>query len=149
MSRKIKPGNLSALGVALAMLLSITLLLGCLPDDDDTLGDRPDLTGIWEGTQTDELIAAVGALTLTVSQSGLELTGTYVVIFPTITLGGNFLGFLNDQLSGGTFELRPSLEPNCLILATVSIIGRTASGNYSSTMCFSASNGSLEVTKTR
>ena len=104
MERTSKEKRRNRAGVALAMLLAVSLLASCLSSEDETLGDQPNLSGVWEGTITEITTNNNGTITLTAAHTGNELSGTWAAIFssPAVVNGGSFTGTLNPESNSGS-----------------------------------------------
>lgn len=115
--------------VSMAGIVAVLALGGCLPDEDQMLGDPPDLSGTWSGLLTEDTPPqTIGTLELTTSQQDDYVSGNFAVQL-SISMSGQFEGWLNtDRTAGELFLYLPA--GNCPLRATMSLLGRRIVGNY-------------------
>lgn len=103
----------------------------------------PNIAGAYSGTLSDNG-AGQGTFTVTISQSGTNLSGTWAVSFPDRRLNNS--GTINGVLVNGTtaqFYLDPSVAGSCLYLATAVVQDGKMKGTYASQDCVIANGGSF------
>lgn len=119
------------------VLLGILLLLSAC-------SSVPDYSGQWVGGANDTR-AGYGQASLTISQSGSQLTGSWQIGFG----GGVNSGSLQGTASGNAVnvQLFPSNPSACPFNVTATRSGDTMNGNYAAFNCTGAISGTLNVTK--
>lgn len=138
----------------LALALAGLWFGACLPEAPDTLGEPPNLSGVWQGSITEDNIPpTTGTLSLTASHQSTSIYGAFTAVFPasSIVNSGTFTGILNDTQSAGTFSMDPSDTRFCPLHATISVLGWRIVGTYASfqnSVCISGTQtGSLDINK--
>ena len=101
-------------------------------------------SGTWAGSMVDSF-AGNGTTTLTVSQSGSDIVGTWQAIFAAGNNGGTLAGTIsgNDVL----VELYPSDPTACPYAVVAQRSGTTLSGTYAAYSCTQAITGTVSVVK--
>lgn len=127
--------------IALVSLIA-ALLVAC----NDTTGPSDStLSGSWDGSVTDSQ-SGTGTLSVSLSQSGQALSGTWQVTYGTANGSGNLTGAVNGANLALTLE--PTSQNDCTVNVTATVTGSTMSGNYSMSNCSSSGeNGTLKLTR--
>jgi hypothetical protein len=108
------------------------------------------LTGVWTGTVTDSG-AGTGALSLTLTQVAVGVTGTWSVTFPGTT--ANRSGSVGGTLGGSVISLflTPSVPLGCGLSGTLAVSATLENGRLSGTYvafdCTDTTTGSLDVSR--
>jgi hypothetical protein len=123
-----------------------------------TMPTAPTITniaGTWTGPLTDNS-AGPGTVTLTVSQSGVSLSGTWTITYQNTALnsalsmiGGNS-GALSGSINGSTVAevLTPTRAQACLYEVTATANGSSIAGTWVFNQgCLSPDGGNITVTK--
>lgn len=132
---------MNKLRLALFALLAATVLTAC-----GTSGGSVSYNygGSWAGTIQDS-VAGTGSVTMSMTQSGTDLAGTWQAVFAAGTNGGTAVGVVNG--SQVVLELYPSDVSACPYNVVATRNGDTLSGNYSAFNCTATVTGTLSVTK--
>jgi len=101
-------------------------------------------SGSWAGAIEDS-VAGSGSVTVTVTQSGADLAGTWQAVFDSGTNGGSAIGIVNG--SQVVLELQPASATACPYNVVATRSGDTLSGNYSAFSCSISITGTLSITK--
>ena len=103
------------------------------------------VAGTWRGTITNSLGSGPTPATLTLSQSGSALSGTWNLVGPdgasTGSLSGNAIGAL------AAMTLTPSVATQCPYTMNTTIAGNRMTGIYASFTCSVVSSGSIDLTR--
>jgi hypothetical protein len=122
-------------------VVALAVLLAC-----GSTEPRFDITGNWGG-QIKSSLSGNGALTLTVVQSGTNLSGTWSAIYsnPADNTGGSLTGSIN----GTNLEaaLSPGNPLSCPVHATGILNGSTISGTFAVFNCTVSASGTFLVIK--
>lgn len=100
--------------------------------------------GQWSGTIVDSL-AGNGVVSATLTQSGLDIGGTWQATFASGNNGGTAVGAING--SEVVLELYPSNVSTCPFRVVATRSGSTLSGNYAAFNCTGTITGTLSITK--
>lgn len=103
-----------------------------------------DYSGTWTGTIQDS-VAGQGNVTLTMTQNGDDLAGTWESTFAEGTNGGSAVGVVNGNEV--VLELHPSQATACPYNVVATRSGDTLSGNYSAFNCTANVTGTLTISK--
>lgn len=138
----------SALYTLFVSLLMLTPMLGCEGGDDDD-GNAPpavNVSGNFAGTVSDS-IAGNGTLTLSLSQNGNNVSGTFQSRFANPA--SNNSGSVNGTVSGTTLELTvtPSNPNSCPFRVVGQATGTQATGTYAAFNCSAAVSGTVTLTR--
>lgn len=117
------------------------MLMAC---NDSTGPSGSGLNGTWKGTATDSQTGS-GTASVTLSQSGQSLSGTWQVTFQGVVSTGNATGAVNG--ANLVLTLEPSSQTDCTVNVTGTVSGSTISGDYSLSGCSSTDTGTLTLTK--
>lgn len=129
--------------LAFFALLAATVLTAC---GTSTSGGSASYnhSGSWAGTIQDS-VAGTGNVTVSMTQSGSDLAGTWQAVFASGTNGGTAIGVVNG--SQVVLELYPSSASACPFNVVATRSGDTLSGNYSAFNCTGTITGTLSITK--
>lgn len=126
-----------------SILVTLALLLAAC--GSNTSGSASfDHSGTWTGTIEDS-VAGTGSATVTLTQSGSDLAGTWQAIFSEGSNGGSAVGVVNG--SEVVLELYPSETSACPYNVVATRSGSTLSGNYSAFNCTASVTGTLTISK--
>ncbi|MCA1790263.1 MAG: hypothetical protein LC667_10505 [Thioalkalivibrio sp.] len=103
-----------------------------------------DYAGTWSGTMVDSF-AGTGTTTITMSQTGSNLVGTWQATFPSLDSGGSLTGVVNEDEVA--FELLPADSAACPFSGVAQRTGLTLTGTYEAFDCAEAITGTVTVTK--
>lgn len=101
-------------------------------------------SGTWTGTMQDS-VAGPGTATVTMTQSGSDLAGTWQAVFAQGTNGGSAVGVVNGNEVA--MELYPSQATACPYNVVATRSGDTLSGNYAAFNCTESVTGTLTISK--
>jgi hypothetical protein len=107
-------------------------------------GGAFDYGGTWAGSIQDSL-AGPGTASLTMTQSGSNLAGTWQATFSTGNNGGSLVGVVNGNEV--VLELHPSNPSFCPYNVVAQRSGSTLAGTYAAFNCVEAVTGSVTVSK--
>lgn len=106
-----------------------------------------DISGTWKGTASSSVISGFVNITLTFTQSGSNISGTYACSTGSLTCLHSS-GTISGTISGTSFTLSVVFPDNHSCGAfNGTITGSTMSGNYSCTDTAGNDNGSWSATK--
>lgn len=100
--------------------------------------------GQWSGSIQDSM-AGFGAVTVTLTQSGSSLAGTWQANFAAGSNGGSASGTINGNQV--ILELHPSNVTTCPFRVIANRSGSTLSGNYTAFNCLDTVSGTLNISK--
>jgi hypothetical protein len=100
--------------------------------------------GNWSGTIQDSF-AGAGTVSLTMTQSGNNLVGTWQATFNSGNNGGSLVGVVNGNEIA--LELHPSNPNYCPYNVVAQRSGSSLSGTYAAFNCLDVVTGSVSVTK--
>ena len=126
-----------------SLVLAVVLLAACA--SSPTGPTAFSYSGTWSGTINDSL-GGPGTTSMTMSQSGSDIVGTWQATF---TGGGNNGGTLAGVINGQEvlIEMYPSDPSTCPFAAVAQRSGSTLAGTYAAFNCTVAVTGSVNVTK--
>ncbi len=105
---------------------------------------EPSLSGTWRGTAQDN-IGGSGTFEVTLAQTGSNISGTWLIAFPSSDNGGSLSGTISGSSLSAT--LSPSNPNSCPFNLTATVSGTVLSGTYASFNCIIAITGSFSATK--
>jgi opacity protein-like surface antigen len=100
-------------------------------------------SGDWSGTMTDATYGT-GALSFTLEQDGVDLSGVWSVAFALFGQQGTATGTINA--TGTAFDVTFETDTACEVEASGTRAGPTISGTYVSTDCAAALQGTFTAT---
>jgi hypothetical protein len=103
------------------------------------------VNGTWSGSITSNLAVGSGPATVTLSQSGNRLSGTWSVIGPTSPDSGSLTGSVDG--SAVSVTLSPSVPTGCPYTATMTVSGNSMTGTYAAFNCTASIAGGIALTK--
>jgi hypothetical protein len=102
-------------------------------------------SGTWNGTITSSLATASAPATLTLSQDGSSLSGTWNLVGPDGAATGSLTGGAIGSLLAMT--LSPSVQTQCPYTVNATVSNDRMTGVYASFNCTVVSSGSINLAK--
>ena len=103
-------------------------------------------SGTWTGPITSNVLGP-GTATVTITQTGSSLSGTWATVYPdpTIQGAGSFSGTASGMSLEGT--LSPSDPTDCPYTINATVSGNLMTGTYATFNCTGVDSGSIMLTK--
>jgi hypothetical protein len=131
------------------LVLSVLLAAGCV-DDAPTDAPTTTISGVWSGSMEDDRVGD-GVISLTMSQSGASVSGSWSTDFPEASpqkAEGGVSGILTGSTLTATLSV--SSDPTCAFTLTGVVVGSaqsTMAGGYASDGCVPERTGSFTATR--
>ena len=102
--------------------------------------------GTWTGPIISNLVGP-GTATITITQTGSSLSGTWASVYPDPTIQG--AGAFSGEASGMSLEgtLSPSVPTGCPYTVNATVSGNVMTGTYATFNCKVVDAGSVTLTK--
>jgi len=129
---------------AIGIIVVVGLLIGLSACTSGTDFIPFNYAGQWTGTIQDS-VAGSGVVSVTFTQSGSDIGGTWQATFAAGSNGGTAVGAINGAQV--ILELYPSSVSACPYRLVATRSGSTLSGNYAAFNCTGTITGTLAITK--
>ena len=149
----------AAKGVVAFMVLLSLALSACGGDNKNPIAPTPtpaptpappplpfSFSGTWTGPITSNILGP-GTATVTITQTGSSLSGTWATVYPdpTIQGAGSFSGTARGMSLEGT--LSPSDPTDCPYTINATVSSNLMTGTYATFNCTGVDSGSIMLTK--
>jgi len=117
-------------GLVLLLVLGLSVgLMSCGGDDDDE-----DISGVFQGTITDNGTGQQGSITVSIFQNGNNLSGSYTTLFGAIGASSIGNGNLSGVINGSTVSLTvTSSTSGCTYVVNANVDDDDFDGTFVST----------------
>jgi hypothetical protein len=127
------------------ILCGVVCLAGACGGSSPAAPSQASFSGTWKGTITSSLATGSTPATLTLSQSGSSLSGTWNLVGPDGPTAGSLTGGAVGSLVAMT--LTPGVQTQCPYTVNATVSNTRMTGVYASFNCTVVSSGSIDLAR--